>query len=30
VKILGRRIATGPARSLRRLKRAAEQDPIPA
>jgi uncharacterized protein YndB with AHSA1/START domain len=27
-KILGRRFVTGPARSLRRLKRAAEQDPI--
>jgi uncharacterized protein YndB with AHSA1/START domain len=27
-KILGRRVVTGPARSLRRLKRAAEQDPI--
>ena len=27
-KILRRRIATGPARALRRLKRAAEQDPI--
>src|SRR5580765_1918487 len=25
--VLGRRFATGPARSLRRLKRAAEQDP---
>ena len=27
-KILGRRFVTGPARSLRRLKRAAEQDPV--
>jgi hypothetical protein len=27
-KILGRRFVTGPARSPRRLKRAAEQDPI--
>jgi uncharacterized protein YndB with AHSA1/START domain len=27
-KVLRRRIITGPARSLRRLKRAAEQDPI--
>jgi hypothetical protein len=25
--VLSRRFATGPARSLRRLKRAAEQDP---
>jgi hypothetical protein len=29
-KVLRRRIITGPARSLRRLKRAAEQHPIPA
>ena len=27
-KILGRRFVTGPARSLSRLKRAAQQDPI--
>jgi hypothetical protein len=27
-KLLSRRVFTGPARSLRRLKRAAEQDPI--
>jgi hypothetical protein len=27
-KILSRRIATGSARSLRRLKRAAEQNPV--
>jgi hypothetical protein len=27
-KILRRRLVTGPARALRRLKRAAEQDPI--
>ena len=27
-KILGRRFVTGPARSLRRLKGAAEQHPI--
>jgi uncharacterized protein YndB with AHSA1/START domain len=27
-KVLRRRIITGPARALRRLKRAAEQDPI--
>jgi hypothetical protein len=26
--VLGRRFVTGSARSLRRLKRAAEQDPI--
>jgi uncharacterized protein YndB with AHSA1/START domain len=29
-KLLGWRFVTGPARSLRRLKRAAEQEPIPA
>src|SRR5436309_4568105 len=27
-RVLGRRFLTGPVRSLRRLKRAAEQDPI--
>jgi uncharacterized protein YndB with AHSA1/START domain len=29
-RVLHRRLVTGPARSLRRLKRAAERDPIPA